>query len=173
MTPDNEEKDVESQRILTRWVYYLVQQFGKTELEILLNKYILMRWIDESIKESALKISETIHVAKSKNPQYNDHLGISYLFIQKLMGKYVDMDMLPPYDGEVDVTEGAKTVDVSSQAGNKGEDLVNVPKDEALEELDSFFSSFKKSSSVSHDITPSGQALEPDFGSESSSTESA
>ncbi len=74
---------------------------AEQELESVLDKYLAMKWIDESIKDPALKSAETINIAKSPDPQYDDHIGVSYLFIQKLNGKYINEEMLPPFEKEI------------------------------------------------------------------------
>jgi len=101
MAQDSEIQDVELEQVITWWMQYLVRQFGKQELECILDKYLAMKWIDESIKDSALKSAETINISKSPDPQYDDHIGVSYLFIQKLNGKYINEEMLPPYEKEI------------------------------------------------------------------------
>ena len=86
MAQDSEIQDFDREQVITWWMQYLVRQFGKQELDDILNRYLAMKWIDESIKDSALKSAEIINIAKSPDPQYDDHIGVSYLFIQKLNG---------------------------------------------------------------------------------------
>ena len=101
MAQDSEIQDFEREQVITWWMQYLVRQFGKQELECILDKYLAMKWIDESIKDSVLKSAETINIAKSPDPQYDDHIGVSYLFIQKLNGKYINEEMLPPFEKKI------------------------------------------------------------------------
>jgi hypothetical protein len=101
MAQDSEIQDFEREQVITWWMQYLVKQFGKQELECILDKYLAMKWIDESIKNSALKSADTLNITYSPDSQYEDHIGVSYLFIQKLNGKYINEDMLPPFVEEI------------------------------------------------------------------------
>jgi archaellum component FlaD/FlaE len=98
------------QRTFQHWVHYLLSQFGASQLNALIDEYLMMKWIDQDIADVALKIAQEMDVKIAPVSDYEDHLGISYIFIQKLMGKQVHDDMLPPFVENAELTQQLKSV---------------------------------------------------------------
>lgn len=100
--------DPESIVVLMKWLQYLVEKIGKTQLPDVLGYYVDIGWISEDVRLDLLNYSKGIIEENkgearrdSANLPTKDHLQ-SLLFIQKLKGIQVDERFVYRIDREIE-----------------------------------------------------------------------
>jgi archaellum component FlaD/FlaE len=101
--------DPESIIVLMKWLQYLVDKCGHSQLPIILDYYVDIGWISDDAKISLLDYSQGIADEDSKQETKNknlsnlpakDHIQ-SLLFIQKLKGVNFDKHFLDRIEGDL------------------------------------------------------------------------
>ena len=101
--------DPESIIVLMKWLQYLVDKCGHSQLPIILDYYVDIGWISDEAKISLLDYSQGITDEDNKNESKSktlsnlpakDHIQ-SLLFIQKLKGINFDKHFLDRIEGEL------------------------------------------------------------------------
>lgn len=99
--------DPESIIILMKWLQYLIDKCGRSNLSDILDYYVDIGWISEGAKISLLDYSNGItdeggdkDKKKITDLPSKDHVQ-SLLFIQKLKGRHFDKHFLDRIDGEI------------------------------------------------------------------------
>lgn len=99
--------DPESVVVLMKWLQYLVDKIGKSNLGDILGYYVDVEWISDDVRLDLLKYSKGISDAKEavkkgmNNLSTKDHIQ-SLLFIQKLKGHQLDEHFVWKIDREME-----------------------------------------------------------------------
>lgn len=101
--------DPESIVITMKWLQYLVDKIGKTNLSDVLSYYVDIQWLTDDVRldliEYAKGITDEEHHAKEHyNLTTNNHIQ-SLIFIQKLKGKEVDERFILKINREMEKIE--------------------------------------------------------------------
>ncbi len=101
--------DAESVIILMKWLQFLIDKCGRSNLHEILDYYVDIGWISEDVKISLMDYSNGIteDVGEGNNIKKwisdlpsKDHIQ-SLIFIQKLKGKQFDKHFIDRVDGEI------------------------------------------------------------------------
>jgi len=102
--------DPESVVVLMKWLQFLIDKCGRSNLPDILDYYVDIEWISDDVKINLIDYSngitdegikgENVVRRKANDLPARDHIQ-SLLFIQKLKGRQLDKHFLDRIDGEI------------------------------------------------------------------------